>query len=200
MSTLASSSALSAGSDCQTRRPSAPSASSRCQKRRAPSQPSLSCTAVTPREAASLHARAHRLDVLVVGGLDVAVAELPARLLTQDARRLAVLVSLDHAAGHLQIAVGEGERGRVEPDRMRVAGHQRDRPVGDDRVQRALGRVDRRRPFAAPPAPAAEPGRPRRAFERVAARARAPLPASSCPRAAPRPAPSPRWGSARGSR
>ena len=55
---------------------------------------------------------AHRLDVLVVGRLDVAVAEVPARLLAQDAGRLAALVELDHAAGHL---AGRRSRARARP-------------------------------------------------------------------------------------
>ena len=115
-----------------------------------------------------LYSRAHRLDVLVVGRLDVAVAEVPAGLLAQHAGRLAALVELDDAAGHLQIAVGQSEPGRVEPDGVRVAGHQRHRPVRGDRVQRVFRRLDERRPVSAPPAPAAQPGRPGRALERAA--------------------------------
>jgi hypothetical protein len=48
-----------------------------------------------------LDSGAHRLDILVVGRFDIAVAEVPARFLAQDAGRLAALVELDHAARDL---------------------------------------------------------------------------------------------------
>ena len=104
-----------------------------------------------------LHPDAHRLDVLVVGDLDVAVAERPARLLAQHACRLAALVTLDDAARHLEVPVRAGERGRVEPERVRVARHQRDRDVARQLVQLALRRLDVRRPVAASPAAASQP-------------------------------------------
>ena len=86
---------------------------------------------------------------------------MPARLLAQHAGRLAAVVELDDPAGYLQVAVGAGERRRVEPDRVRVAGHQRHRPVGDDLVEGFLRRLDGRRPVRAAPAAAAQPpGRP----------------------------------------
>ena len=65
----------------------------------------------------------HRLRVLVVGRLDVRIAEAPAGLLAQDAGRLATFVQLHDAAWNLQVAVRTGERGRIEPDRVRVARH-----------------------------------------------------------------------------
>ena len=49
---------------------------------------------------------AHRVDELVVRGQQIAVAELPGRLLAQHAGRLAALVQLDDAAFDLQVAVG----------------------------------------------------------------------------------------------
>ena len=111
-----------------------------------------------PARRGEADAGAHRRHVLVVGDVDVRVAEVPARLLAQDAGRLALLVELDDTAGDLQVAVRARQGGRVEPERMRVARHQRHRPVGYDLVQRLLGRLDRRRPVAAPPAAAAQPG------------------------------------------
>ena len=100
---------------------------------------------------------AHRLDVLVVGDLDVGVAEVPAGLLAEHAGRLAALIALDDAARHLEVAVRLRQRRGVEPDRVRVARHQGDRPVGDHLVEGFLRRLDRRRPVAAPPAAAAQP-------------------------------------------
>ena len=111
---------------------------------------------------------AHRLDVLVVGRLDVAVAEVPARFLAQDAGRLAALVELDHAARDLQVAVCVGQGGGVQPDRVGVARHQRNRTVGGDRVERFLRRLDRWRPVAAAPTAAAQPDGCRRTLQCLA--------------------------------
>ena len=82
---------------------------------------------------------------------------MPAGLLAQDAGWLAVFVQLDHASGDLEVAVGMRERRRVEPERVRVARHQRDRAVGNDLVEQLLRRLGRRRPVAAAPAPPAQP-------------------------------------------
>ena len=59
---------------------------------------------------------AHRRDVVVVGDLEMAVAELPAGLLPQDAGGLAALVQLHHAAGDLEISVTARQPCRVEPE------------------------------------------------------------------------------------
>ena len=108
----AAASSRSCGSDCQTRSVSAPARSSRCQSPSAPSQPSLSCTAVTPRERASFDAGAHRVEVLVVRHAQVPLLEPPRRLLAQHAGRLAALVALDDAARDLEVAV---RRARARP-------------------------------------------------------------------------------------
>ena len=106
MSSAASCSTWSAGSDCQNRRDNAPSAASACQNRRAPIQPSLSWTNVTP--LAMRHAQASRiaLEVLPVRDVDVPIAEPPARLLAENARRLAGSVALNDPAVDVQVAVG----------------------------------------------------------------------------------------------
>jgi hypothetical protein len=111
-----------------------------------------------PARVGQLDRRAHRLHVLVVGGLDVRVPEVPAGLLAQDAGRIALLVQLDDAAGHLQVAVRACERRRVQPDRVRVAGHQCDRRLSRELVQRLFRRLDLRLPVAAAPAAAEQPG------------------------------------------
>ena len=160
----------SCGIDCQTRSGSCPRSSSCCQRRSAPSQPSLSWTAVTPREFASLHAGAHRLEVLVVGHDHVALLEAPRRLFAQDAGRLAVLVALDDAAVHLEVAVRARECGRVQPERVVVLGDHRGRRVAGDRVEIVPCRLALRLPVAAPPAVAAQPapgGRARRRADAV---------------------------------
>ena len=70
-------------------RAASPRSSSRCQRPSAPSQPSLSCTEVTPRAAAS-SALSHSLDLLVRRATSRCVTEAPRRLLAQHAGRLAV--------------------------------------------------------------------------------------------------------------
>ena len=157
-STSASSSAFSAGSDCQTRRLSAPSRAKALPEAQRAEPAVLVVHRGHAAGSRELDACAHRVDVLVVGRLDVAVAEVPARLLAQDAGRLAALVELDHAARDLQVAVRVRQGGGVEPDRVRVARHQRHRPVGGDRVERLLRRLGRRSPVAAAPTAAAQPG------------------------------------------
>jgi hypothetical protein len=123
-------------------------------------RPEPAVLVVDGRDAArvrELDAGAHRLDVLVVRDLEVRVAEVPARLLAQDAGRLAALVELDHAAGNLEVAVRARERRRVEPDRVGVARHQRHRGLAGDVVEHLARRLDRRLPLAAPPAAATQP-------------------------------------------
>ena len=138
---------------------------SRCQRRSAPSQPSLSWTAVTPREAASLQPVAHRVDVLVVGRSRRSASR---KCQADSSRRTPVGSPRSSRSttppGDLEVAVRARERGRVEPERVVVACHQRRRDVAGDRVERLLRRLDGRRPVAAPPAAAAQPAaRPRRA-------------------------------------
>ena len=97
---------------------------------------------------------------LVLGRAHVGVAEVPRALLAEHARRLAVLVPLDDAAGDLELGVGEGERGRVDPERVVVLGHQRHGHVAGDGVECLLRRLDRRRPLAVSPAEPAQPPAP----------------------------------------
>src|SRR5205823_8896093 len=127
---------------------------------RSPQRPQPAVLVVDGGDAArvgELDPRAHRVDVLVIGRLDVGVAEVPARLLAQDAGRLAALVQLDDATGHLQVAVRARERRRVEPDRVRIARHQRNGDLAGDRVERLFRRLDLWVPVAAPPAAAEQP-------------------------------------------
>ena len=102
-------------------------------------------------------ALAHRVDELVVRRGQVPVSEPPRGLLAQNARRLAVLVELDHASSHLEVPVRGGKPGRVQPERVVVARHESHRRVTGHRVERLPGRLDLGRPVAAAPAPAAEP-------------------------------------------
>ena len=88
----------------------------------------------------------HRLDVLVIGDLDGGVAEVPARLLAQDAGRLAASSQFDDAARNLQVAGRAGERRRVAaPEPVPVRGEQGDRPEPTTSSS-ASGRLDGRRP------------------------------------------------------
>ena len=167
----------------------------------APSQPSLSCTATTPRRFASFMPARIASTYSSSAIVDVALAELPRRLLAQHAGRLAALVALDDAARHLEVAVRAGERGRVEPERVVVLRDQRGRDVAGD-ARRAPSFVGSTRGGQSPlrqPQPRSQP--PGRTPARRRARARAPRRAiaqSVEPHlAAARP---PRSGSARASR
>ena len=105
------------------------------------------------------HAGAHRLDVLLVGHPQKTLLEPPGGLLAEDAGRLSVLVALDDAARHLEVAVRECEGRRVEPERVVVLGQERRGSRSRDRVEVAARRLDARRPVAAPPAVGADPAR-----------------------------------------
>ena len=134
---------------------SAPAAAIDCQYLSAPIQPSLSWTAVTPLRRRHAQALAHRLEVLLVRDVDVPIAEPPARLLAENARRLSASVALDDSAVDVQVAVGPRKCGRVDPQGMRVVGKQRNRHLAGDLVERLLRR--RRRPRRIPPASPAQP-------------------------------------------
>ena len=126
----------------------------------APSHPSLSWIAPTPRCVRELDARARRVDELVLGDDDVAVAEAPRRLLAQDARRLAGAVALDDAPVDVQVAPGAGEPRGVDPERVVVLRPERRRSLARDRVERlARGML---RPERVAPAAAADPLAPPR--------------------------------------
>ena len=84
---------------------------------------------------------AHRVHVLVVGNGELLVSEVPGGLLAEDPRRLAAVVPLDHAAGDIEVAAGERQRGRVEPERVVVVGEERGRSVARDGVERLLRRA-----------------------------------------------------------
>ena len=104
-----------------------------------------------------LDAGARRLDPFVLGREHVAVTETPCGLLAEDARRLAVLVPLDHPAGDLEVAARCRERGRVEPGRVVVLrDHDRRRPAGDG-VECLLGWLGAGIPVTVAPAVAAQP-------------------------------------------
>jgi hypothetical protein len=107
-------------------------------------------------------------DHLVVGRAHVDVAEMPGAFLTEHTGRLALLVALNDSARNLEVAVRAGERRRVQPERVVVARHEGGGDVARDRVQRLLGRLDRRGPVAAPPAQPAEPASCRHGRDRVA--------------------------------
>ena len=196
--TAAACSTRSAGIDCQTRSESCPRSSSFRHSRSAPSQPSLSCTDVTPRELASRTPVAHRVEVRVVGDEHVPLLEPPRGLLAEHAGRLAVLVALDDAARDVEVAVRERERGRVEPERVVVLRDQPGGRVAGDRVEVVARRLARRLPVAAAPAVPAQPAAWARA-RRLAA-ARAPPRARRSRRARPRAARAPTSGSGRASR
>ena len=101
-----------------------------------------------------LQAVAHRVDELVVRGREVPIAELPGGLLAQHAGRLPALVELDHAARRLRGRRPRRQPGRVEPERVVVARHERGRRVARHGVERLPGRLDHGRPVAAAPASA----------------------------------------------
>ena len=93
----------------------------------------------------------HRVDVDVVGDDEVAFLEPPRRLLAQDSRRFALRVPLDHAALDLEIAAGQRERRRVEPERVVVLrDHRRGRLAGH-LVELGRRWVGAAGPVAAPP-------------------------------------------------
>ena len=106
-----------------------------------------------------LDPRARRVDELVLGDDDVAVAEAPRRLLAQDARRLAGAVALDDAPVDVQVAPGAGEPRGVDPERVVVLRPERRRSLARDRVERLARGV--LRPERVAPATAADPS-PRR--------------------------------------
>ena len=109
------------------------------------------------------HTGAHRVEVRVVGDEHVLLLEPPRRLLAEHAGRLAVLVAFDDAARHVEVAVRERERGRVEPERVVVLRDQPGRHVAGDRIEVVARRLACRLPVAATPAVAAQPAaRPRR--------------------------------------
>ena len=144
------------GSDCQTRSDSGLRASSCCQRRSDPTPPSLSCRAVTPRRRRDGEADAHRLEVHVVGHAQVTLPEPPRRLLAQHAGRLAAGVALDDAALDLEVAARQGERGRVQPERVTVLRDHCRRCTARDVVEPLRSRLSAARPVAAAPAVAAD--------------------------------------------
>ena len=110
-----------------------------------------------PARVRELDPGARRLDPLVLGREHVAVAEAPGRLLAEDARRLAVLVTLDDPARDVEVAACGRERGRVQPDRVVVLRDHDRRRLAGDRVERLLGRLGAGIPVAVAPAVAAQP-------------------------------------------
>ncbi len=98
-----------------------------------------------------LHADAHRVDVLVVGDAQVPLLEPPRRLFAKHAGRLAVRVALDDAAVDVEVAAGERERGRVEPERVVVLRDQQRGALAGDRVEIVPRRIAAVGPVAAAP-------------------------------------------------
>ena len=103
------------------------------------------------------NAGAHRVEVVAVGDDHVALLEVPGRLLAEHPRRLARFVPLDDAARHVEVAAGERERRRVQPERVVVLRDQPGRRVAGDRIEIVPGRLALRLPVAASPAVAAQP-------------------------------------------
>ena len=185
----------SCGIDCQTRSVS-PSRSRDALEDPGRAEPAVLVVdrdhAAARRDAQAL---ARRLDPLVLGHRREAGAELPGRLLAQNPRRLAVRVALDDAAVDLELAVREGERRRVEPERVVVLRPERGRGRPGHLVERFLRRL--------PPTSADRQPVPRIQLPPLrvrARRARAPPRATSRLRAARRAARATRSGSGRASR
>jgi hypothetical protein len=132
-------------------------------------------------------------DPLVLGDRDVAVAEAPRRLLTEDPGRRSGVVSLDDAAGHLEVAVRACEPGAVEPQRVVVLRPERRGYLAGHLVERLARRMlcPEGVPPARPPQPRSlarmrgDPG------ERIRERGRTLEPDVPAARATT-------WGSARG--
>ena len=99
----------SAGSDCQTRRVSAPSSRSAANSSGRVAAAVLVVDGHHARRRGGRQRLAHRLQRLGPARLGARL-EAPRRLLAQDARRLAVGVALDHAARRLEVAARPGER------------------------------------------------------------------------------------------
>ena len=137
------------------RRFNEPSSWRRWKTRSAPSQPSLSCTATTRGTARGGSPCARRRPSRPPSG-GRRCRGSARRIPRGGPGRLAVRVPLDHAAGHLEVGVGQRERRGVDPERVVVLGHQRHRHVAGDSVE-CLRRLDRRRPLAVPPAEPAQP-------------------------------------------
>ena len=118
------------------------------------------------------HALARGLHHLVHGRAHVAVAEVPRRVLAQDAARL------DHAARHLERRIRLLQRRAVHPERVVVLRHQRHGHVRHGPVERLpAGRLG---PVALAPAEPSQPAtrrhplaRGHHAVERLLERARA---------------------------
>ena len=174
---------------------SAPSAASACQNRRAPIQPSLSWTDVTPRAAATRRPSriAPRYSSSVISTCRSRNCQHASS--RRIARRLAASVPLDDAAVDLQVAVGPGERSRVEPERVRVVREQCDRNVAGNLVERLAASACRATLHRASHARGAS--RPRAPTRARPARARPPPPPTRRPRAAPPAERSPTSGSGR---
>ena len=117
------------------------------------------------------HALARGLHHLVHRRAHVAVAEVPGRVLAQDAARL------DHAARHLERRIRPRQRRAVHPERVVVLRHQRHGHVRHGPVERlAAGRLG---PVALSPAEPSQPAarrhplaRGHHAVERLLERAR----------------------------
>ena len=136
----------SAGSDCQTRSDSPSCSWIRPKIEAAPSQPSLSWIAATPRAFAT------RMPSRVASthSSSVTVTKRSRKRQADSSRRIPVGspsgAALDDAARLVEIAAGAGEAGRVEPERVVVLRPQGRRRLSGDRVERGSGRRPPPRP------------------------------------------------------
>ena len=152
MSSAASCSTWSAGSDCQTRRDNAPSAASACQNRRAPIQPSLSWTDVTPAPPPA--GLAHRVEVLPVRDVDVPIAEPPALLARTPVASPEASRSTTPPSTSRSPSARESAAELIH--RVRVMGKQRNRHLAGYLVERLLRRR-RGRSASRQPRPRSQP-------------------------------------------
>ena len=152
----ATSGSRSAGSDCQTRSDSPSRSWIRPKMEAAPSQPSLSWIAATPRAFAT------RMPSRVASthSSSVTVTKRSRKRHADSSRRIpvgrAVRVALDDPARNVEVAAGGGQARRVEPERVVVLRPQR----GGRRPCHGVERSGRRPlgPGRVAPAGTADPG------------------------------------------
>ena len=143
------------GIDCQTLSDSPWPAAMRWKIPGAPSHPSLSWIAVTPRRRSEPQPLARRFHKLVLRHRSEPRAELPRGFLPQDPGRLSLFVPLDDAAFDVEVTAGSRERGGVEPQRVVVLREERGGRLSCHFVEGFLRGLDV--PLGRAPAGAANP-------------------------------------------